>query len=158
MASEYFLRIDGIPGESADAKHKGEIVVESFSWGESHSGPVAGGGAGAGRVNIQDLHVVAATSKASPQLMLACASGQHAASAVLTGRRAGERQEDFLRFSLSDVLVSSFQIAGSQADGTKDSVGLSFGQIVVEYRQRNPDGTLGATTKAGWDVKTNKKF
>ena len=158
MASEYFLRIDGIQGESADAKHKGEIVVESFSWGENQSGAMAGGGAGAGRVSVQDLHVVAATSKASPQLMLACASGQHAKSAVLTGRRAGGNQEDFLRFSLSDVLVSTFQIAGNQADGTKDAVGLNFGQIVVEYRERKPDGTLGATTKAGWDVKTNKKI
>ncbi len=28
-----FLKIDGIKGESADAKHKGEIDVMSFSWG-----------------------------------------------------------------------------------------------------------------------------
>jgi type VI protein secretion system component Hcp len=29
----YFLKIEGIAGESTDAKHKGEIEVESFSWG-----------------------------------------------------------------------------------------------------------------------------
>ena len=34
-AFDYFLKLDGIPGESTDAKHKGEIVVESFSWGET---------------------------------------------------------------------------------------------------------------------------
>lgn len=27
----YFLKIEGIAGESTDAKHKGEIEVESFS-------------------------------------------------------------------------------------------------------------------------------
>ena len=34
-AFDYFLKLDGIPGESIDAKHKGEIDVLSWSWGES---------------------------------------------------------------------------------------------------------------------------
>ena len=33
VAVDYFLKIDGIEGESQDAKHKGEIEVESFGWG-----------------------------------------------------------------------------------------------------------------------------
>ena len=37
-AVDYFLRIDGIEGESADAKHKGEIDVLSWSWGASNTG------------------------------------------------------------------------------------------------------------------------
>ena len=32
---DYFLKIDGVDGESGDDKHKGEIEVESFSWGET---------------------------------------------------------------------------------------------------------------------------
>jgi len=49
MAFDYFLRIDGVPGSSTDAKHKGEIEVESFSFGVSNQaspGTGAGGGAG----------------------------------------------------------------------------------------------------------------
>ena len=38
-AFDYFLKLDGIPGESVDAKHKGEIDVLSWSWGESQ--PIA---------------------------------------------------------------------------------------------------------------------
>ena len=37
-AVDYFIKFDGIKGESADAKHKDEIDVESWSWGETHSG------------------------------------------------------------------------------------------------------------------------
>src|SRR5262249_52526808 len=33
-AVDYFLKIDGIQGESVDKAHKGEIQLESFSWGE----------------------------------------------------------------------------------------------------------------------------
>ena len=43
---DYFLRIDGIPGESPDAKHKGEIDVLSWSWGETQAvAPSAGAAA-----------------------------------------------------------------------------------------------------------------
>ena len=35
-AADYFLKIDGVDGESIDDKHKGSIELESFSWGATH--------------------------------------------------------------------------------------------------------------------------
>lgn len=35
MALDMFLKIDGIPGESTDARHRDEIDVLSYNWGES---------------------------------------------------------------------------------------------------------------------------
>jgi type VI secretion system secreted protein Hcp len=161
MAIDYFLRIDGVPGESLDAKHKGAIDVEAWSWGEvnpsSAGGP--GGGGGAGKVQMQDFNFSAKFSKASPALMLACASGKHFKSAVLTARKAGKAQQDFLTFSLSDVLVSAYQTGGAGGEVVPmDSVSLNFSKIQVEYKQQNPDGSLGGSIKAGWDVKQNKQF
>jgi type VI secretion system secreted protein Hcp len=159
MAIDYFLRIDGVPGESLDAKHKGEIDVESWSWGEAHPAPPGGGGGGAGKVQMQDFNFTARFSKASPNLMLACASGKHFKGAVLTARKAGKGQQDFLTFSLSDVLVSAYQTGGAEGEVVPgDSVSLNFAKIQVEYKQQNPDGTLGGSIKAGWDVKQNKQF
>jgi type VI secretion system secreted protein Hcp len=58
MPSSYFLKIDGIPGESLDSKHKDEIDVLSWSWGETQPAPAnPGAGAGSGKVAITDLHV-----------------------------------------------------------------------------------------------------
>ena len=49
MAVDMFLKLDGIKGESKDAKHKDEIHIESFSWGMNQTGAhAAGGGGGAG--------------------------------------------------------------------------------------------------------------
>jgi type VI secretion system secreted protein Hcp len=159
MASfDYFLKIDGIAGESVDSKHKGEIDVQSWSWGETQSGSSGGGGGGAGKVQMQDLHVTAGMSKASPQLLLACASGRHIKSAILTGRRAGKAALEFLTFSLSDVLVSSYQTGGTEAEPPVDAVSLNFAKIQVEYKQIEESGKLGPSTKAGWDVKQNKQF
>src|SRR5215207_8023678 len=130
-AFEYFLKIDGIAGESTDSKHKDEIDVQSWSWGETQSTPPGGGGGGAGKVEMQDLHVTAKMSKASPQLMLACASGKHIKSAVLTGRRGAKAPVEFLTFSLSDVLVSSYQTGGTEAEPPVDAVSLNFAKIQI---------------------------
>jgi type VI secretion system secreted protein Hcp len=159
VATDYFLRIDGISGESLDAKHKGEIEVESWSWGEANPVAPGGGGSSAGKVQMQDFNFTANVSKASPNLMLACASGKHFKSAVLTARKAGKSQQEFLTFSLSDVLVSAYQIGGAGGEVVPgDSVSLNFAKIQVEYKPQNPDGSLGESIKAGWDVKQNKQF
>jgi type VI secretion system secreted protein Hcp len=158
-AFDYFLRVDGIQGESADAKHKGEIEVLSWSWGETQpTGPPSSGG-GAGKVEMSDLTVVTRISKASPHLLLACATGKHIKSAVLTGRKAGKGQAEFLTFSLSDILVSSYQTGGSASvEPPTDSVSLSFAKVQVEYKEQKADGSLGETVKVGWDRKANKQF
>jgi type VI secretion system secreted protein Hcp len=158
MASNYFLKIDGIPGESLDDKHKDEIEVVSWSWGETNEPPPASGGAGSGKVAMTDLHVSADLSRASPQLLLACASGKHIKSAILTGRKAGKGQAEFLTFSLSDVLVSGYQTGGSAAEAPLDSISLNFSKIEVSYKQSKADGSLAKAIRVGWDRKANKAF
>jgi type VI secretion system secreted protein Hcp len=157
-AFDYFLKLDGIPGESADAKHKGEIDVLSWSWGESQPVPASPGGGGAGKVAMTDLHVSANLSKASPQLLLACAAGTHIKGAVLTGRKGGKAQAEFLTFSLSDVLVSAYQTGGATAEAPLDSISLSFSKIEMTYREQTAKGGLGPAIRVGWDRKTNKAF
>jgi type VI secretion system secreted protein Hcp len=158
-AFDYFLRVDGIQGESADAKHKGEIDVLSWSWGETQATGSPSSAGGAGKVELSDLTVVTHVSKASPHLLLACATGKHIKSAVLTGRKAGKGQAEFLTFSLSDVLVSSYQTGGSASvEPPTDSVSLNFAKLQVEYKEQKADGSLGETVKVGWDRKAHKTF
>ena len=53
MAVDYFLKLDGIQGESVDSKHKDEIQIQSWSWGASQVSSVAGpGGSGAGKADM----------------------------------------------------------------------------------------------------------
>ena len=159
-AVDYFLKIDGIDGESADHKHKGEIDIDSWSWGEHQSGTHgAGGGGGAGKVSMGDFHFVMRVNKASPKLMLACADGEHIKKAVLTCRKAGKEQQEFLKITMSDLLVSSFQTGGSGHSDVvpQEQISLNYSKIEFEYKEQKADGTLGGAVKAGWDVKANKK-
>jgi len=159
MAVDYFLQIAGIEGESKDAKHKGWLDVLSWSWGESRpEAPHAGGGGGAGKVNMQDLSFITRAGKASPKLFLACAAGQHFKEATLVGVMATDKaQQQFLTWTLSDILVSSFQTSASEEVPT-ESVSLNFAKVNVEYRSQKADGSLDAPISAGWDLKANKKL
>jgi type VI secretion system secreted protein Hcp len=157
-AVDYFLKLDGIDGESLDAIHKGEIEVESFSFGLSNTGRAgaAGGGGGAGKAAFQDFHFTSVMSKASPNLMLACASGKHIKSATLTGRRAGKSELEFVTITLSDVRVSSFQDGGSIDGSPLDQVTLNFAKVEFGQRAGNPDGTLAAPLVQVWDIAVNR--
>ncbi|HXV56508.1 MAG TPA: type VI secretion system tube protein Hcp [Gaiellaceae bacterium] len=158
MPFDVFLRIDGVEGESADAKHKGEIDVLEYDWGLAAPASTRAGGAGAGKVTFQDLRVVARTSKASPTLFLNCATGKAAKEAVLAVRRAGAKQDDYLVVRLKTVRITSYDQTASDEDDTPlDDVSLAFDRIEVEYRAQDPKGALGAPVKAGWDVKQSKK-
>src|SRR5205807_3752704 len=139
-----------IEGERHDDQNKTEIELQSWSWGASQTGThSAGGGGGAGKVDMQDFHFVMGANKASPKLMLACASGEHIKKAVLTCRKAGKDQQEFLKYTFEDLLVSSFQIGGS-AHGDivpVEQVSFNFSTIEMEYKEQKPDGSLGPPTK-----------
>ena len=154
--ADYFLKIDGIPGESKGPRHPGEIELESFCWGESrlaHAGATS-----AASPTIQDFHIVKHTDKASPLLMLAAASGEHFKSAVLTAHRPGTELQDYLTITLDDLMVSSYQIEAPDGQTWPvDRVALSFARIEMAYRPQRPDGTADAPVTAGWDVNANRK-
>ena len=155
---DYFLKIDGIQGESPDHKHKDEIQLESWSWGETQSGSMsAGGGGGAGKVQMQDFHFSMRVNKASPKLLLACATGEHIKSAILTCRKAGKDQQEYLTYKFTDVLISSYQTGGSQGEVLPtDQISFNYTQIETEYKEQKPDGTLGGGIKAKYDLKQMK--
>ncbi len=78
MAFDTFLKIDKVPGESTDDKHKEWIELLSFQHGMTQ--PVSGvastaGGRSAERVDIQDLCFTKWLDKASPKLYAACCRG-----------------------------------------------------------------------------------
>ncbi|HEY6401057.1 MAG TPA: type VI secretion system tube protein Hcp [Blastocatellia bacterium] len=157
---DIFLKLEGgIKGESLDSKHKEEIEVDSFSFGCSQSGSFAvGSGGGAGKVSYQDAHCVSRVSQAGPKLMLACATGEHISKATVTFRKAGKEQQEYLVITLTDCLVSSYQLGGTSGDGVlpTESYSLNFAKCEVQYKPQQASGSLGGVVKAGYDLKQNK--
>lgn len=157
-AVDYFLKIDGIEGESTNSRHGGEIEIDSFSWGAAQSGSAGtGGGAGVGKVTFSDINFTKSLDKSSPKLMLATATGEHIKDVVLVGELSGKRGQKFLEIKMTDVLISSYQSGGSDGSVPTDSFSLNFAKIEFTYYPMNKDGSLGAPVTAGWDLKENRE-
>jgi type VI secretion system secreted protein Hcp len=111
---------------------------------------------GAGRVQMQDFHFVMRVNKASPKLFLACATGDHIDSALLTCRKAGKEQQEYLKVTFSDMMVASYNTNGTGAADVipMDQISLNFTKVEIEYREQLPSGQLGGTIKAWYNVKT----
>jgi type VI secretion system secreted protein Hcp len=157
---DYFLKITDIKGESTDSKHSAEIELESWSLGASNSASFSsGGGGGSGKVVLQDLHIVKKYDTASVPLFVACATGKHHTKAELVCRKAGGKQEEFLKITLTDVLVSSYQSGGSGHSDIlpMDQVALAYSKIEFAYKAQKEDGSLGGEAVGGWDQKKNVK-
>src|SRR5215472_913135 len=136
MAFDAFLLLDGIKGESVDAKHKGEIDVRSFSWGVAQTGTGhTGAGSGAGKADFQDLQIVKSVDKSTPLLKLACASGKHITKGKLTVRKAGENPLEYLTIDLENILVSSYSLTGVSGGSElpDEQFTLNFAKMKTEY-------------------------
>lgn len=161
MAVDMFLKLDKVEGESQDDKHKGEIDVLSWNWGATQSGTGhLGGGAGSGKVNVQDLTVVKYVDKSSPNLLSLCCRGDHLPTAVLTVRKAGgSKPVEYIKITLEKVFITSCQISGtSDADRITETLTLNFMKAKFEYVPQKEDGSAMPTITKGWDIAANKEW
>jgi type VI secretion system secreted protein Hcp len=159
-ASDFLLVLDGIPGESVDAKYPGSIEVQSFGFGVSNVGTISGGGGGAGKATFSDISFTKSLDKASPQLYLHCASGKHIRSATLYVRKAGgDKPLEYYVVKLTDLLVTSVQTSGSTGSGVPmESFSLNYAKIEFIYTPQKPDGSADTPVRSGWDLKLNLGF
>jgi len=134
-ASDMFLKIDTIDGESTKAGHSGQIEIESFSWDVTRTGAAT-------PPTLSEVVIVKQTDKSSPKLMEACATGQPLPQVVLTVRKAGTTQPEYYKVTLSDCLVSSYQSSGNAGnDRPTESISFNYTQIEFEYLQLDVTGT-----------------
>jgi type VI secretion system secreted protein Hcp len=155
--ADYFLKLDGIQGESSDAKHKDEIELVSFQWGVAQSAGRPGAGGGAGKAQFKSFEFLMRVNKASPQLFLACVTGKHIKEASLSVRKAGKAQLEYLKIKFTDVLVSSFDEAAG-TEPPQETVAFNFGKFQLEYTTQQAAGKPGDSIKAGWDLSKNAKI
>jgi type VI secretion system secreted protein Hcp len=165
MASDMFLKVEGVDGESTDEKHPGEIEVLSYTWGvkQQRSGSASSAGnLSAGRADFADFSIVKAIDKSSPTLALSCASGKHIPTVTLELCRAGEDKQPYMEYKFTDVIITSFRPGGSSNGGGEtlplEEVSFAYGKAEWKYTQTKVAGGKGSGNVAGgWDLTKNAK-
>lgn len=161
MATDMFLKLSGIEGESQDASHGNEISVLTYAFGATQSGTAhEGSGSTAGRADVHDLTITKHVDKSSPLLYFYCCSGQTIDSAVLAVRKAGGGKPiDYLKVTLTQVLITSF-VSGAQGtlDRASETVKLNFATCSVDYTPQDSSGKGTGVITKGWNIAKNTEL
>jgi type VI secretion system secreted protein Hcp len=156
MAVDYFLKLDGIQGESQDANHKDEIQIMSFSWGGSQTSSVAGtGGSGAGKVSLADMSIMTNFDKATPKLFKSLCAGTHIKTGTMSAVKSGGDGKPYLTVDFTELFVSSLQISAS-SEVPMVSISFTYNTIKIDYKVQNEQGNLTSTGAVTYDLKQNK--
>lgn len=162
--TDFYLKIDGIRGETQSQGLADYMKIAQFNWGGQHSGnfqSAQGTGGASGRFSGGDFNFVMKTNSASPQLMSACAKGSYLTTATLVCRKSfgGNSPTEYLRVTLSPVLISKFNTGYDPANNfgsaiVVDSVSLNFGKILVQYKPNTNSGSVGPAVEGGYNMQT----
>jgi type VI secretion system secreted protein Hcp len=140
----FFLKIDGVDGEAIDADHVGDIAVQSFSWEQTRPGDTSS------TVQRSPIHIVLPLDKSSAALLKKIGMRERTGKAVLTAR---DGSVDYAKWTLSDVIVSSYAIQGTWGLGRPMiSVDLLFSKVDTEYRQKLSNGGYSAPIRGYWSL------
>lgn len=156
MPTDTHIKFDGVDGESEHKDHKGEIDVLSWSWSVSNASNVAGGGSALSTASPGEFNFMHGYDKASPVLSKKCAQGIHFPSVVVTARKSGDGQKDFLKVTMKEVFITSVSPTGSKGGDLMESVSMSYGAIEFGYKPQDGKGGMGGEVKFGWNVKSTE--
>jgi type VI secretion system secreted protein Hcp len=152
-----FLNITGILGESQEVNHMDWIDIAAFNWSEAAT--VVASGRAAGLATIKDFVFTTQTSRASPKLLLAVATGQIFTKATLECWTGGGEQTgvEFLKFQFDNVIITSYNIAGSATDYRPlDQFSITFSRINMTYWMIDESGNQAGSVSAWYDLTTHR--
>jgi len=122
------LKVDGLTCNTSLGT--GTFAIQAWSFGAQQSGSSStGGGGGAGKATISDLNVQKHFDECSPALFGAVTTGKHIPTVSLVQQ---DKKSTVMTVTLTDVLISSYQIGGSQGGGDpQESVSFTFAKVCI---------------------------
>ena len=146
-AADYFLKIDGIEGESTTKGFEKQIEIQSWSWGVSQA--TTGNVRAPGKVCPSDMTFGKSVDRATPPLVAGAAGGTVSPTAILIGLRPGGpgAPQPYLMWEMKNVQITSYQTGGSSGGGIAvDNFSLRFESATVTYYAQRADGSSEKVT------------
>ena len=141
-----FVKIGDIKGEATDQDHKDWIIIESMTSPITRSIPQGAKDQQRtkGETALGDIHLVRQLDASSTKLQGACAGGTfypkveiHFCSTI------GGKQEPYLKYVLSDVIVSSYTFHGNSSGNPSPSEEVTIGFTQAEWTYVTLDPKTG---------------
>ncbi|HAO22755.1 MAG TPA: type VI secretion system tube protein Hcp [Desulfobacteraceae bacterium] len=160
MATNMYLQLDGIKGESVDLNHKDWIEILSFSHGFTQPvTPVrASSGSTVERCNHSDISVSKYVDKATDAILKHIWSGKQISKAVLEFFRADGQNKPvkYIEVELANVVISNYNMSGGQGSLPMENISLSYGKVTYRYTQYDVLGKAGGVQPVYHDLTKNE--
>ncbi len=163
MASDMFLYIQDVPGESTDHAHSGWIEIVSLdtmlsSTVTADPSSSSGSGRTTGRADFSEITIGKVIDKSTPLLHEYCCSGRHIPQIRIELCRATGEKLVYMRYILQDAIISSVGPVTVTPTNQLEQVSFRFGEIVWEYTSTGRDGRPAGSTQTGWNLLENRKL
>ena len=156
-----FIKIGDLKGESADARHKDWIDVQSWAWGmANHGSGQIGSGSGTGKGSVHDFQFTKFVDTSSADLARQLLSGKHFPKATFElCKVSGGSPIVYYRVEFDQVFISGMSFGGAGDGGSfTESVTFNFRKYKASYTMQREDGSSGPTSTYGWDVAQNTEM
>src|SRR5580658_1965466 len=158
MATNFFLQLAGITGESADSAHTGQIQV--LSWSHSFNQPTSptrssAGGGTVEQANHADFSITKYIDASTDDILKACWTGLQIATATFTAYRSDGTGDsvNYLTIAFTNVIISNYSISGGTGDVPVETVTLSYSKVTYTYTPVTlSDGTGGGAQPVSHDL------
>lgn len=154
--TDYFIKFDGINGESTVKGHEKWSEIDSFSWGISATATLGGGGAGVGKPVFSDFSWTQGLDSSYNPLFADITTGKHIKNAVVDFTTVGESSHVYFKMTFDDVLMTSVVLNGLGGINPTFAGSFTYGKVTLDYWAQKADGSLGPKSTASYDLKTGK--
>lgn len=161
MATDIYLYIEGIKGESRDAGHQGWLECDAVDWGvhQPASAIASSTGRTLGRSHHNTIAIARQSDVATPILLQACCMGRTMPRATIEFMRAdGGTPLKYFVLELEHVLVCEVAPGVSEGQPMREYLALAFAKVRWNYAQQSLAGGMLGHTVGGWDLASNKRL
>ena len=141
-----FLKLGDVKGEATDKEHKEWIIIQSMSSPVFRSIPEGAKDMQRtrGETTLGDVVCVRELDKSSVKLQEACANGTfYPEVEIHFCATIKDKQEPYLKYKLSNVIVSSYSFHGTAAGDPIPSEEITLGYTEVEWTYVTLDTQTG---------------
>lgn len=149
MASDYYLKIDGVKGESQAVGMADYIELDSFSFGASNPADVGGKGLSGGKASLGEFSGSCGIDEASYQVLRNLYTGTHINTVTFAGRKTGSTATPltYLQVIMTNCFITQHHVSGGAVGIPNQSFSVAYEQI--EYDYYTQDTSTGSVTLAG---------
>ncbi len=137
VESRISIKIDGLDCTTGLGSHTFSATSYSFGAENTSSTGAGGGGGGTGKAVVMPLSATKKFDECSPALFGGVVTGEHFKTADLV--QHDEKGHPIVTINLSDVLITSYRIGGSQSsDSPQESIQIDFQKICISEAGSSP--------------------